>query len=62
MPFIDWRTPRSVPNGIIRPEQGAVLVNATPELKAEAEIERSLKVIESVTRVLNLHDYERAAD
>jgi hypothetical protein len=55
-----WMFEKVIRAGIIQPEQGAVLVNATPELKAEAEIERSLKVIESVTRVLNLHDYERA--
>jgi hypothetical protein len=55
-----WMFEKVITAGIIRPEQGAVLVNATPELKADPEVERSLKVLGSVTRVLNLHDYDRA--
>jgi hypothetical protein len=55
-----WMFEKVIKAGIIRPEQGAVLVNATPELKADPEVERSLKVIGSVTRVLNVNDYEQA--
>lgn len=53
-----WMFEKVLQAGIIRAEQGAVLVNVTPESKADAEVERSLKVIGSVTRVLNLNDYE----
>ena len=53
-----WMFEKVVTAGIICPEQGAVLVNASPEQRADSEVERSLKVIASVTRVLNLNDYE----
>jgi hypothetical protein len=53
-----WMFEKVVTAGIIHRNQGAVLVNAPPEQRAEPEVERSLKVIGSVTRVLNVADYE----
>jgi len=55
-----WMFEKVIKAGIIRSDQGAVLVNATPELEAEPEVEQSLRVIASVTRVLNLNDFDRA--
>lgn len=57
-----WMFEKVIGAGIIHPEQGAVLVNATPELRADSAVERSLKVIASVTRVLNLNDYDQVRE
>ncbi|MBN1458584.1 MAG: hypothetical protein JXA57_03550 [Armatimonadetes bacterium] len=53
-----WMFEKVIKEGIINREQGGVIVNAPPELRADPEIERSISVLGSVTRVLDLQERE----
>jgi hypothetical protein len=55
-----WMFEKVVQANIIQRDQGAALVYANEEQRADPEIERSLRVLGSVTRVLNLNDREAA--
>ena len=55
-----WMFEKVISAGIIGRNQGAVLVYATDEQKADSDIERSLRVLASVTRVFDLSDIEAA--
>ncbi len=51
-----WMFKKVIDAGIIQAGQGGVLVYATEEQKAEPAIDQALRVLGSVTRVLNLAD------
>ena len=53
-----WMFDRVVSTGIIRPEQGAVFVYVTDDQRADQEVERSLSVLASVSRVFNVGERE----
>ena len=57
---VAWMFEKVIAAGQITPEQGGVLVLPSDEQAQDREVERSLEMLGSITRVLNLRDYDRA--
>lgn len=55
-----WMFEKVVAAQIVEPEQGAALVYVNEEEQEEPEVGKLLQVLNSVTRVLNLHDPDDA--
>jgi hypothetical protein len=56
---IAWMFEKTIDARVIAPEQGGILVYPTEEQLHDGEVERSLKMLGSITRVLDLHAYEQ---
>jgi hypothetical protein len=54
---VAWMFEKVIDQEIIAPEQGGVLIYPTTEQLQDGEVDRLLRMLSSMTRILNLQDY-----
>jgi hypothetical protein len=59
---VAWMFEKVIDDKVITAEEGGVLVYPTEEQLNDGEVQKALKILGSMTRVLNLQDYDQVRD
>jgi len=59
---VAWMFEKVIQTKVISPDQGGVLVYPTEEQSSDPDVRKSLSMLGSITRVLNLQEFDRVRD